>query len=60
MNQSHFLAITCDILEEQEKSPVQAAICFGFLPHWLKSGAKLSSQSRSAATEIAQLLSTVI
>ena len=36
MNQSQFLAITCDSLETQEKSCVQGAIGFGFASHWLK------------------------
>ena len=36
MNQSQFLAITCNSLEAREKSRVQGAICFGFDSHWLK------------------------
>ena len=36
MNQSHFLAITCNSLEAREKSHVQDAIAFGFASHWLK------------------------
>ena len=36
MNQSHFLAITCNSLEAREKSPVRGAIGFGFASHWLK------------------------
>ena len=36
MNQSQFLAITCNSLEAREKSRVQAAIGFGFASHWLK------------------------
>ena len=37
MNQSQFLAITCNSLEAQEKSRVRrGAIGFGFAPHWLK------------------------
>ena len=36
MNQSQFLAITCNSLEAREKSPVHGAIGFGFAPHWLK------------------------
>jgi len=34
MNQSEFLAITCNSLEAREKSRVQGAI--GFASHWLK------------------------
>ena len=36
MNQSHFLAITCNSLKEREKSRVHGAIGFGFASHWLK------------------------
>ena len=36
MNQSKFLAITCNLLEAREKSRVQGAIGFGFTSHWLK------------------------
>ena len=36
MNQSQFLAITCNSLEAREKSLVQGAIGFGFASHWLK------------------------
>ena len=36
MNQSHFLAITCNSLEAREKSRVHGAIGFGFASHWLK------------------------
>ena len=35
MNQSQFLAITCNSLEVREKSRVHA-IGFGFASHWLK------------------------
>ena len=34
MNQSQFLAITCNSLEAREKSRVHSAI--GFASHWLK------------------------
>ena len=37
MNQSQFLAITCNSLKAREKSRVQGAIAFGFASHWLKS-----------------------
>ena len=36
MNQSQFLAITCNSLEAREKSGVHGAIGFGFACHWLK------------------------
>jgi len=36
MNQSQFLAITCNSLEVWERSLVQRAIGFGFASHWLK------------------------
>ena len=36
MNQSQFLAITCNSLEAREKSRVHGAIRFGFAFQWLK------------------------
>ena len=33
MNQSQFLAITCNLLEAREKSRVHGAVGFGFDPH---------------------------
>ena len=36
MNQSQFLAITCNSLEARERSRVHGAIAFGFASHWLK------------------------
>ena len=36
MNQSQFLAITCNSLEARENSRVSGAIGFGFHSHWLK------------------------
>ena len=36
MNQSQFLAITCNSLEAREKPRVHGAIGFGFDSHWLK------------------------
>ena len=36
MNQSQFLAITCNSLEAREKLRVRGAIGFGFDSHWLK------------------------
>ena len=37
MNQSEFLAVTCNSLEAREKLRVRGAIGFGFASHWLKS-----------------------
>ena len=36
MNQSQFLAITCNSLETREKSRAHGAIGFGFASYWLK------------------------
>ena len=36
MNQSKFLAVTCNSLKAREKSRVHSAIGFGFASHWLK------------------------
>ena len=36
MNQSHFLAITCNSLEAREEPRVHGAIGFGFDSYWLK------------------------
>ena len=36
MNQSEFLASTCNLLKVQEKSCLHSAIGFGFASHWLK------------------------
>ena len=36
MNQSQFLAITCNSLNEREKSRVHGTIGLGFASHWLK------------------------
>jgi len=36
MNQSQFLAITCNSLEAREKSRLHGAIGFGLASHWLK------------------------
>ena len=52
MNQSQFLAITCNSLEAREKLRVLGAIGFGFASHWLKTGATLLSKSLSVAIAI--------
>jgi len=36
INQSQFLAMTCNPFEAREKSRVHGAIGFGFASHWLK------------------------
>ena len=36
VNQSQFLAITCNSLKVREKSRVHGTISFGFASHWLK------------------------
>ena len=36
MNQSQFLAITCNLLKAREKLHVDGAIGFGFASYWLK------------------------
>ena len=36
MNQSGFLAISCNLLKAREKSRVQGAVGFGLISHWLK------------------------
>ena len=36
MNQSQFLAITCNSPEARERSRLRGAISFGFASHWLK------------------------
>ena len=36
MNQSQFLAITCNKFKARKKSRVHSAIGFGFASHWLK------------------------
>ena len=50
------------MLKTWQKSRVQGALDFGFAPHWLKTGVKFLTQSRSVAIaiQIALLLSTVI
>ena len=60
MNQTQFLAITCNSLEAREKSRVHGAIGFGFDSHWLKTDASLLSQSLSVDIAITYLLSTVV
>ena len=41
INQSEFLAITCNLLKAHEKSYVQGAIGLGFASHWLNNWCKI-------------------
>ena len=54
MNQSQFLAITCNSPEAREKSRVHGWIGFGFgfASHWLKNGSDSLSQSLRVAIKI--------
>ena len=54
MNQSQFLASTCNSHEAREKSRVLGAIGigFGFASHWLKNWRDCLSQSLSVAIAI--------
>ena len=45
MNQSQFLAITCNSLVAQEKSRVHGAVGFGFDSHWRKSFKPITKRS---------------
>ena len=40
MNQSQFLAITCNLIKAWERSRVHGVIAFGFDSHWLKNSRK--------------------
>ena len=52
MNQSQFLAITCNSLEAGEKSRVHGTIGFAFASHWLKNWRESLSQSLSVSIAI--------
>ena len=52
MNQSQFLAITCNLLKAREISRVDGAIGFGFASHWLKNWHESFNQSLSIAIAI--------
>ena len=58
MNQSQFLAITCNSLEAREKSQVHGAIGFVFASHWLKIGATLLNQPLSVIWPLSCLISS--
>ena len=53
MNQSEFLTITFNLLKGREKLRLQAAIAFGFAPHWLKNWREILSQSIGVSIAIA-------
>jgi len=57
MNQSQYLATTCNSLKAREESRVCGAIGFGLASDWLKTGASLLSQSLNVTIAIAYLLS---
>ena len=52
MDQSEFLAITCNLLKAREKSHVLGAIGFGFASHRLKSTIKRSSRNHVITFDI--------
>ena len=52
MNQSQFLAITCNSLEAREKSRVHGTIGFAFASHGLKNWRETLSQSLSVSIAI--------
>ena len=52
INQSQFLAITCNSLKAREKSCVHGVIGFGLASHWLKNWCESLSQSLSVAIAI--------
>ena len=63
MNQSQFLAITCNSLKAREKSRLHGAIGFGFASHWLKNWresfeptAKCSNRNHVITFDIRKLL----
>ena len=61
MNQSQFLAITCNSLEARRRSRVHGVIDFGFAFHWLKNWREsFKPITKSVAIAITELLSTVI
>ena len=63
MNQSQFLAITCNTLKAWEKRLVYGVIGFGFASHWLKiwlESFKPITKCSDHNHAITQLLSTVI
>ena len=60
MNQSKFLAITCNSPKGQEILHIQGAIAFGFGSHWLKNGRESFKPITKCSNRNMQLLSTVI
>ena len=43
MNQSEFLAITCNLFEAREKSRVPGGIGLGFVSHWWKNWREIAN-----------------
>ena len=60
MNQSQFLAITCNLLEARENHAYMVRLGLVLRLIGWKTGASLLSQSLSVAIAITELLSTVI
>ena len=67
MNQSQFLAITCNSLEAREKSRVHGTIGFAFASHWLKNWrdsfkpiTKRSNRNHVISTVIWKLLHSIV
>ena len=52
MNQSQFLAISCNSLEAREKSRVHGAIGFGFSSDWLKNDSFKPITKRSDRNQV--------
>ena len=59
INQSQFLAITCNSLHERGKSRVHGAIGFGFDSHWLKNGRE-SFENCSKSTRNSNINTSII
>ena len=51
MDQSEFEANTCSRRQARENTCDQVMIGFGFVSHWLKSGASFVNQSQSAVKQ---------
>lgn len=56
MNQSEFLAMSCNLLKARQKLRVLGANCFGFGSHWLKNWRETFKPSPSLAIAIKQLI----
>ena len=60
MNQSQFIAVTCNSLKAREKSHVHGAIGFDFASHWVKNWRKSFKPITKRSDRNYVLLSTVI